>query len=421
MSRQKMREKSSNWYRNPGVVAALMFTVAPILSAQSDEAPRRQVTELGQSRLELAESEKVDPGGIVVGPLSIGGAIRANYIYGDFDDGIGPRISDDFEFDTFRFNLDFSYDEWTAAAEYRFYDGYNLLHTGWVGYNFADGSQIQIGVNRVPFGPGPYGISQSWFKDQHYYVGLSDDMDLGVKYTMPLPDMTLDLAYYFMDEGHWDGDSKDSARFSYDVVNETGEGYEERHQFNIRAIYHYDRGIIDTDLGASAQYGRLHSEGPQGDGYHYAGSAHMANTWNNLTLASQFTYFNHEVSRHTLTSGAVSDKLIDMGARDFAWPVAAEGYIPAVSLSYYQSVGVVDWLDYVIPYLEYSSIIKPETGLNNSDLVTLGAAWSRGGWYIHTDLAYSNGNYFIAEDSDFGTNVNDDWNYRFNINFGYYF
>jgi hypothetical protein len=72
----------------------------------------------------------------------------------------------------------------------------------------------------------------------------------------------------------------------------------------------------------------------------------------------------------------------------------------------------------------------------------LGAAWARGGWYIYTDLAFSDGNYFVGnEDSDgqvesysnvfgnngtsgvgdFGANANDHWNYRFNINFGYYF
>jgi len=54
----------------------------------------------------------------------------------------------------------------------------------------------------------------------------------------------------------------------------------------------------------------------------------------------------------------------------------------------------------------------------------------------YSDLAYSNGNYFVGNEAsgngsddygrldgvgDFGVNGNDEWNYRFNLNLGYYF
>lgn len=55
----------------------------------------------------------------------------------------------------------------------------------------------------------------------------------------------------------------------------------------------------------------------------------------------------------------------------------------------------------------------------------LGAAWANGGWYIYTDLAYSNGNEFVGGETPFGdrlgANIDDSWQYRFNTNFGYYF
>ena len=58
-------------------------------------------------------------------------------------------------------------------------------------------------------------------------------------------------------------------------------------------------------------------------------------------------------------------------------------------------------------------------------LVTLGAAWAKGGWYIYTEWAYSNGNEFVGGDKAFGdrlgANNDDEWQERFNINFGYYF
>ena len=365
-------------------------------------------------------------GDIRIGDFKFGGAIRANYVIGDYQSTPGPGRGDDggnFELDTFRFNVDYAHEDWMGALEYRFYNGYNFLHTGWIGYQLDESSTVKVGVNRVPFGPGPYGVSQSWFFDQHYYVGLSDDMDLGVKYTKNIDNLTVDAAYYYSGEGNWNGASKDSARYSYDVVNETGNGYEERHQINFRGVYSLDIEGIATDLGLSAQYGLLESRGPQSDGDHYAASAHMVNKWDNWTLASQLTYYTYNVSNHTLESGAVSDDLIDMGAYDFAWPVAAEAYIPAISLAYKYETKNIDWLEYVKPYIEYSAILKEESNQNDSEMLTVGAAWKRGGWYIYTDFAYSNGNYFVSNDdfTTFGANPNDTWQYRFNINFGYYF
>ncbi|MFW6081702.1 MAG: hypothetical protein ACOC7W_07295 [Desulfosalsimonas sp.] len=364
--------------------------------------------------------------GIDAGPLSIGGAMRVNYLIGEYDDTTpsqpSPAEEDggNFTMDTFRINLDYEQGPWLGKAEYRFYDGYHFLHTGWVGYNFQDDSQLQLGVNRVPFGPGPYGVSQSWLFDQHYYVGLSDDMDLGAKYSTYIDKLNLDFAYYVMDEGNYFGSTEDSSRYSYDVVDESGEGYEEEHQFNVRAIYPFDFGEVSTDLGASLQYGLLNSNGPQDDGDHWAGSVHAVNNVDNWTLAAQLTYYDYDIEE----GYRLGRDLIQMGAYDFPTAVAAEAMIPAISLSYYHETTQLDWLDYMIPYVEYSAIVKDKSSFNDSEMVVVGSAWARGGWYIYTDLAFSNGNDFVGGenyDQRFGANPDDEWRYRFNINFGYYF
>jgi hypothetical protein len=364
-----------------------------------------------------------------LGPLSVGGAIRANYVIGDYGDGTSPsqpsRSDNDggnFELDTFRINLDYAQGPWIGKAEYRFYDGYHFLHTGWVGYNFDEISQIQVGVNRVPFGPGPYGVSQSWMFDQHYYVGLSDDMDLGAKYTTSFGDLKMDFAYYAMDEGSYFGKTENAARYSYDAVEDENEdGYKEELQFNIRAIYPIQMGEIKTDIGASLEYGLLGaSGGDRDDGDHWAGSIHAVNKFSNWTLAAQLTYYEYDVEDAT----GQSMDLVNFGAYDYYTPVAAEAMVPAISLSYYLETPKIDFIDYIIPYIEYSSIIKEESDFNDSEMWVLGAAWARGGWYIYTDLAYSNGNDFVGNESGwsrFGENLDDEWEYRFNINFGYYF
>jgi hypothetical protein len=371
---------------------------------------------------------KITPGDVIpaLEGLTIGGAIRASYYLGDYGDtnpNTEYEAGDDgtVTLDVFRINMDYVRGPWSAKFEYRFYENYHFLHTGWIGYDFEDAGSVQVGVNRVPFGPGAYGVSQSWFFDQHYYVGLSDDMDFGVKYSDQVGNLSYDLAFYFADEGTWSGSSNDSSRYSYDVVDESGDGYEERNQLNARAIYATQIGDVNVDLGASAQYGMLESNGSQDDGDHYAVSLHPVFKLNNWTLSTQLTYYKYDVDAD---QGLGTDELVEMGAYDYVTTVAAEAWIAAASLSYYYEVDQVEWLDYVIPYIEYSSIMKEASGFNDSDLFVVGAAWARGGWYIYTDFAMSNGNDFVGDESGcdrFGANADDDWETRFNINFGYYF
>ncbi len=379
---------------------------------------------------------RITPGDLIpaLEGLEIGGAVRVNYYFGDYTDS-SPETSADAEgygsiaLDTFRINMDYERGPWIGKFEYRLFtgyldnDSYHFLHTGWLGYKFESGSQVQVGVNRVPFGPGEYGVSQSWFFDQHYYVGLADDMDLGVKYSAIIGDLSVDLAYYYSDEGTWSGSSVDSSRYSYDVVNESGTGYEERNQFNLRAIYGAELGGVSVDLGASAQYGLLESRGPQDDGDHYAFSFHPVLKRNNWTFSPQITYYKHDIDGYL--AGDPTGDLIQFGAYDFPTTVATEAWIASASLSYYYKVNQLDWLDYVIPYAEYSSMMKEAAGFNDSNLLIFGAAWARGAWYIYTEVAFSNGNDFVGNEggfnSRFGSNPAEDWQTRFNLNFGYYF
>ena len=384
-----------------------------------------------------------------VGPLKVGGAIRANYVIGDYENEAsdGPQRGGNggnFELDTFRINLDYKQDGFIGKVEYRFYDGYNFLHTGWVGYDFANNSQIQVGVNRVPFGVGAYGPANSWFFDQHYYVGLSDDMDLGVKYRLPLGEFVVDLAYYVGAEFEGRGDSDGSARYSYDIIDDDSvlggypygrayASYEEQHQFNVRGTYTFSFGEVTNTAGISLQWGQLDSQTSDADDSDaYAYSAHTKSSWGPWTLMLQLSYYDYDTD---YTTGANSD-LIAMGAYDFAWPVAAEGTIPAVALSYTWKPEMIDWIDTITFYNDYSIIIKDGQQLtgedfNDSAMNVTGMAIASGGWYIYVDFAYSNGNYFVGNDddtyasfadvSDFGINGRDDWDSRFNINFGYYF
>ena len=403
------------------------------------------VEKLSRVEAELAAASQPDADEIRFGPVTVGGAMRVNYVLGDYSGGgDGPSRGGDggnFELDTFRINMSLEHEQLIGDLEYRWYNGYNFLHTGWLGYRFDNQSEVLAGVTRVPFGPGPYGVSQSWFFDQHYYVGLADDADLGVKYLTNWNNWQLDFAYFLSSEPDGNGSSEDSARYGYDAVkwrsglDQDGalvsapvNGYEERNQFNVRAIYRFPGASVPTEAGMSLQYGQLSGRRTD-DGDHWAASAHMVNQLGNFRLASQLTRYRINIDSDNPLG---TDKLIPMGAYDFAWPVATAAWIPAVSLSYKYATPQLPWLDYILPYIEYSNIIKDEDAFNDSQLFILGSAWASGGWYIYTDLAYSDGNLFVGNEGDdyaniyqgvgdFGVDGNNDWNYRFNINFGYYF
>ena len=380
-------------------------------------------------------------------PIKIGGALRINYVYGTYGDADNPHRRGekigDADLEIFRLNADLDYQNVISRIEYRWYDKYSMIHTAWLGYNFGELGTVKAGVVRVPFGPTPYGISSSWFFDQHFYVGLADDMDLGIKWSDTLGKLALDVAYYPMGEFQTDGSSLKSSLYAYDIVTweekvdakgnvewGAGEnGYNEQHQVNLRAIYSVEN---IADVGASLQFGMLKGTnvGDDDSGNHYAVSAHMKNTVSDFTLYSQFSYYAHNITDDPPWGTA---DLIPMGAYDFAWPVASKGLIPGVSLRYGGiDTSGISWIDSVTPYLEASTILKPGTDYTPSTMVILGASWTLlGNLYLYSDLALSNGNFFVGNDGDaysninsvgdFGANGNDKWNVRVNLNFGYYF
>lgn len=377
-----------------------------------------------------------------VGDFSIGGAMRANYVLGDYSEsgGDGPERGangGNFELDTFRVNIDYDREPFYGKAEYRFYNGYNFIHTLFGGYRLDDWNRMELGVHRVPFGVGAYGPANSWFFDQHYYVGLSDDMDLGIRWRRETENLKIHAAYYPQAEPEGRGDSGQSARYSYDIVDE-GAGYalyEEKNQLNLRVLGDLEENWnLPVEVGFSAQWGQLESGSSRAeDSEAVAGSIHAKCRFGAATLMLQYTGYEYDVDY--LPDSGLNDGLVSMGAYDFAWPVAAKGTIPSVALSYTWKPAEIEWLDSVTFYNDWSRIVKDGEwdgeDFNDSTLNVTGMAIANEGWYIYVDYAWSDGNYFVGNEgfdwsridgvNDFGVNGLSEWNGRFNINFGYYF
>ncbi|CAI8055627.1 hypothetical protein GBAR_LOCUS30351 [Geodia barretti] len=189
-------------------------------------------------------------------PIKVGGAMRVNYAYGAYGDEDNPHPRGekigDVDLEIFRLNADLDYNNIIGRLEYRWYDGYSMIHTAWLGYKLvilAQLKQVLCGHLSVPTA---YGVSTSWFFDQHFYVGLSDDPDLGITWSDTFDKLTLDVGYYLMSEPQLvKYGSLASTRYAYDVVKweekadakgnvewGAGEnGFDEQHQLNLRAIY----------------------------------------------------------------------------------------------------------------------------------------------------------------------------------------
>ena len=153
-------------------------------------------TEETAEAVEAAEPKK--------SPIKIGGAMRVNYIYGTYGDEDNPdprgeKIGD-VRLEIFRLNADLDYNNIISRLEYRWYGAYSMIHTAWLGYNIGDLGTVKAGIVRVPFGPTAYGVSTSWFFDQHFYVGLSDDPDLGITWDSTFDKLSLGIGYFLMSE-----------------------------------------------------------------------------------------------------------------------------------------------------------------------------------------------------------------------------
>src|SRR5690606_448183 len=118
----------------------------------------------------------------------LGGAVRFNYNQNDYSesyDGAGKL-----DFDTARINIDYRRDALTGSFEDRDYqtraagddrfiqslfDGdatdSHFLHHAWIGWQIDPQQEVQIGMNKVPFGGLPF-ASHSYFFQLPYYVGL---------------------------------------------------------------------------------------------------------------------------------------------------------------------------------------------------------------------------------------------------------
>ena len=330
-----------------------------------------------------------------------------------------------FEFDTIAPHINFKLGRWTGSLQYRLYyysetgRTTQFPHHAWVGYNFPGGDTLKAGFTKVPFGILPF-ASNNYFFSLAYYVGLEDDYDVGLSYERHSGPWRFDVAYFQTDEGSFVGRSHDSARYSYDVVDEGKAGNTERNQVNARAEYTLQPAKKTTvKIGLSAEYGRIPNKFTHRAGRHYAVAGHIDIGHGPWSLKLEAAHFGYRLKN----PAGQSRDIVTMGAYDFSYQTPASGTLYIIGLARHWAInwGIIKNLTV---YNDYSLLDKGPAGYRTSQQNVTGFSLDfKGPLLLYVDIAQGKHDAWIGPDFTRALGPGDPtgWNQRFNVNLGLYF
>lgn len=390
------------------IIASITFSFMTNASEYTELiGVKKEIEEIKQ---QLATEEKTtEPS------MKVGGAVRFQYSVKEYDTDDKDR-GGDFDFDVFRLDFNGTVGDITLSAQYRWYQYMDTIHHAYLGYQFSDNWQGQIGITQVPFGNLTFN-SNSFFFSTNFYVGLEDDYDAGFKFIGDYDKHNIQIAFFKTDEmGGIDGFVSDkTARYSYDIIGtrKVGEGlYESPQQeladdstLNLRYAYKFD----GFEVGASLLSGGI--EGIDGNaGDHTAYAFHAKGNIDNFGVMFQYTDYEYDLDDKT--------DFVTVGAYAFYDTIPASAKIYNLNLSYSLPVelGPVTNLTFYNDYNlmnDKSGELKEDTMMNITGImVTSGSLYTLIDYAIGKNQPFLGGS--LAGDST-------ETNSRVNINFGFYF
>jgi hypothetical protein len=370
-------------------------------------------------------------------PLTVGGAVRFNYVYKSWQ-ADHPRGF--VGLDTLRLDVNYDDGRMVGSAQYRYNNfpagqgGYtnNFLHHGWAGLRFDDKSELHVGLDRMPFGLAPF-ASNNFFESIAYYLGFEDTYNLGVSYAWRSGPFESQLAWYPRDGGSWGGGSNTASasnRYSFNIVPDdarqgygTGQADSEHDTLVARTAWHAD-GPGKVELGLSALAGAIRN-GSGASSSRRAGAIHFKGGSGPWTLMAQaLNYAN--LTRHGATQtfgGLAPDSFLMLGAFGYPYPVAARGAVYVANLSY-DIAGSVGPLSGFKLYNDYSILKKKVGGFGDSLQNVTGLSFSAGKWFFYTDFMLAKHQPYMS--ADFAglaatAPAYDGFSHRINLQAGYYF
>jgi len=370
-------------------------------------------------------------------PWKLGGAIRFNYVYKDWQDDYKSGF---FGLDTARVNLDYDDGTLIGSAEYRYnkypkgQGGYwqHFLHHGWVGMRFADKSTLHVGLDKNPFGLMPF-TSNNFYESIAFYAGFEDKYDLGVTYASRPGPIEWQLGFFPRDGGSYGGGSNTagaSNRYSYNIVADddeqgfgTGQNDRERNTFMGRVVWH---PLPDTDneIGLSGLTGTIRNSAGT-DTRRNAVAAHFIGVRGPVKImveALRYRYGTSHSAEQTY-GGLDPNSFVMVGAFGYPYPVASKGSIYIGNISY-DIPGKLGPFSGFKLYNDYSVLRKRVGGYQDSVQNVTGLSFASGKWAFYLDFMRGKHHPYISPDLGGLASTStayDGFSRRVNLQAGFYF
>ncbi|WP_280569056.1 hypothetical protein [Chromohalobacter sp. 296-RDG] len=436
-----------------GVTGTLAFA-APALAQQDTEAMQRQLDALraqvermeqqleaqqstttadssqasSQTR-DLAEENRSLIDSIQNSQFS--GTLQLKGVYNDWNTA-DKDTAGDMDFGKFVLGVDGQHGNFLYSFEYRFYDGYQFLKKGWMGYQASDNDTVKVGLVQTPFGNMDYGYL-GWYGNLPYLAGFNDNQNAGIKWDHTQGAWNTSLAFFKSDQlgdsnehyganaigGTTDATYEDNG----DLDTRGNQGNTEENQVAARVAYTFGQGTdYTTEINFSAKGGQLYNNQTNDSGSNWQAAVGLNGSYGSWLTQLQATAYEYDAENPDIEESGISDDVIQIGAFGFNYLIPAEGQMYSASVGYSMNV---DWGDidnvyfyndfsYVSPNGDYSPN-KGGFGENADDpmLNDLGMKVTAGPYYAWFSVV-SNKNAL----GYFGSPDDDGWHTSLQTNFG---
>ncbi|ABE59001.1 hypothetical protein [Chromohalobacter israelensis] len=425
-----------------GVTSTLAFA-APALAQQDTQAMQRQLDALRaqvermEQQLEAQQSATTADSGQATSETrelaeenrslidsiqnsQISGTLQLNASYNDWDQANKDKAGD-MNFGKFVLALNGEHGNFLYGFDYRFYDGYQFLKSGWMGYQATENDTVKVGLVQTPFGNMDYGYL-GWYGTLPYLSGFNDNQNAGIKWDHTQGAWDTSLAFFKSDQL---GDGNE--HYGANPVGSSAQGNTAENQLAGRVAYTFGQGTdYTTEINFSAKGGQLYNNQTNESGSNWQAAVGLNGSYGNWYTLLQATAYEYDAENPANSS--ISDNAMQIGAFGFNYLIPTEGQMYSASLAYSMNVnwGDIDNLyfyndfSYVNPKGDYAPSTASNPGgfgdVDDPMLNDLGMKVTAGPYYAwFSVIANKNALGY------FGSPTDGDWHTSVQSNFGFNF
>jgi hypothetical protein len=382
------------------------------LEAQSSEPATAESQDVAQTR-ELAEENRSLLDSIQNSQFS--GTLQLKGVYNDWDE-VDKDTAGDMDFGKFVLGVDGQHDNFLYSLDYRFYDGYQFLKKGWMGYQASDSDTVKVGLIQTPFGNMDYGYL-GWYGTLPYLAGFNDNQNAGITWDHTQGAWDTSLAFFKSDQL---GDGNE--HYGANPVGSSAQGNSAENQVASRVAYTFGQGTdYTTEVNVSAKGGQLYNQRTNDSGSSWQAAVGLNGSYGSWLTQLQATAYEYNAENPDESVSGISDDVMQIGAFNFNYLIPAEGQMYSASLGYSMDV---DWaaidnlyfyndFSYISPKGDYSPINGGFGDVDDPMLNDLGMKVTAGPYYAWFSVV-ANKNAL----GYFGSPTDDQWHTSVQTNFG---